>query len=92
MELGRLHLHPFQLYLLALWRPPRDPPLACIRPIIVPTLSWWLDESRFLRRIPLSPPQPTLFLTTDASLEGWGVHLEPLDLITSGLWSVQEFN
>ena len=38
--------------------------------------------------VPLVPEKPELFLFTDASLEGWGAHLE--DQEVSGLWSEVE--
>ena len=59
-------------------------------PSLVPHLQWWLDEETLLAGVPLLPPQPSLHLITDASMEGWGAHLEPRSLTLSGLWSPQE--
>ena len=90
--LGRLHLRPLQFYLLALWRPHRDPLDAVLplRALFHTALRWWLNKSRLLRGVPLELPLPSLFLISDASKEGWGAHLEPLGLMTSGVWSPQE--
>jgi hypothetical protein len=94
VQLGRLHLRPIQFYLQDLWKPNHEPGnLAAwvpILPSLLPLLQWWLDEDRFREGVPLVPPTPTLFLITDASQSGWGAHLEPLGLMTSGLWSPLE--
>ena len=91
IPLGRLHLRPLQFYLLSLWRPRsgslEDP--IHLSPLFHQQLRWWSDQVIF-RGVPLSPPMPSLFLFTDASLEGWGAHLEPVGLCTSGLWSRAE--
>ena len=92
VQLGRLHLRPIQIYLHSLWKPGRDSLAAWvpILPSLQPLLQWWLDEDQFRTGVPLVPPTPSLFLITDASLSGWGAHLEPLGLMTSGSWSPME--
>ncbi|XP_041369757.1 LOW QUALITY PROTEIN: sacsin-like [Gigantopelta aegis] len=40
-----------------------------------PSLHWWQRQSNVLDRVSLRPFQATHHLFTDASLEGWGVHL-----------------
>ena len=89
--LGRLHMRPIQLYLLSLWRPSRDPLEASvpIRAPLRPHLIWWTDKGRLSEGVPISPPEPDFTLLTDASLQGWGAHLEPAGLMTSGSWSDQ---
>ena len=90
--LGRLHTRPIQFYLADRWNltdnklTDRIP----ILPQLRPHLQWWLDRDRLMDGVPLAPPVPSLQLISDASLEGWGAHLEPLSLTVSGLWSEQE--
>ena len=51
------------------------------------SVSWWLQEDRYHQGIPLKidPPSHTIF--TDASLSGWGAHVEPEGLLFHGLWT-----
>ena len=88
VPLGRLYLRPLQLELLAIWRPVRDALLTRVE--ITESmrfhLRWWLQESHFTIGVPLRTPEPDLFLYTDASSAGWGAHLEPQGLMTSGSW------
>jgi len=92
VQLGRLFLRPLQHYLSACWKwsPGNLLTQIPILPSLRSHLQWWLDEETLLAGVPLLPPQPSLYLITDASKEGWGAHLEPLSLIISGLWSHQE--
>ena len=50
-------------------------------------LKWWLQEDLYHQGIPLriDPPSHTIF--TDASLSGWGAHVEPEGLLFHGLWT-----
>ncbi len=89
--LGRLHLRPLQTYLLFLWRP-HFHSLDAVIPLtrfFKRHLRWWALESRYIEGIPLKVAPPSRFLTTDASLEGWGAHLDPQGAVFSGLWSLQ---
>ena len=91
VPLGRLHLRPLQFVLLAQWRPR----LHSLSDTIVLSaafhshLQWWSRREIF-QGVLLSRPPPAVFLFTDASLEGWGAHLEPSGLCISGLWSPVE--
>lgn len=51
------------------------------------SLDWWLSLSRLHMGLSLETPT-RISLTTDASLWGWGAHLE--SLITQGTWSLRE--
>ncbi|XP_070546087.1 uncharacterized protein [Ptychodera flava] len=84
---ARLRLRPIQLYLLALWRPTRQPitHVIRVRPALRAHLGWWLDTENLLKGVPLRVPPPTQFLFTDASTTGWGAHLD--ELTASGSWS-----
>ena len=50
-------------------------------------LKWWMDPNRFIQGIYIHPPDPNAFLFTDASLYGWGAHLEPMRLSFHGHWT-----
>ena len=49
---------------------------------------WWLEEDNVLQGQPLHPVKHALQIFTDASKEGWGVHLN--ELTARGSWSVPE--
>ena len=87
--LGRLHLRPLQVSLRNQWRPQNLPYSHQIRMTseILYHLKWWLQEDRYHQGIPLKidPPSHTIF--TDASLSGWGAHVEPEGLLFHGLWT-----
>ena len=54
---------------------------------ILQHLKWWLQEDLYHQGIPLKidPPSHTIF--TDASLSGWGAHVEPEGLLFHGVWT-----
>ena len=92
VPLGRLHVRPLQFFLQSVWCARADPlsaPIA-IQPSIHPHLRWWLDLDRLQEGVPLRSPQPSVQLITDASLQGWGAHVEPQGLMTQGIWSPEE--
>ena len=87
--LGRLHLRPLQISLHNQWRPQN---LRYSHQIVMTTeilqhLKWWLQEDLYHQGIPLKidPPFHTIF--TDASLSGWGAHVEPDGLLFHGVWT-----
>ncbi|XP_072165932.1 uncharacterized protein [Diadema setosum] len=70
----RLFMRPFQHHLLRHYRPSRDP-LSSQTPIpggITLLLARWTDFSFLSQGKPLRVPQPSVTVTTDASLQGWG--------------------
>ena len=87
--LGRLHLRPLQIDLHNQWKPQNLPYSHQIglTTEILQHLKWWLQEDLYHQGIPLriDPPSHTIF--TDASLSGWGAHVEPEGLLFHGLWT-----
>ena len=87
--LGQLHLRPLQMFLRNQWKPQKLPYCHQIGMTteILQHLKWWLQEDRYRQGIPLriDPPSHTIF--TDASLSGWGAHVEPEGLLFHGVWS-----
>ena len=90
---GRLYMRPLQLLLLSQWRPHRDPlraPITVPQDLLATVWSFWDDEIHLRRGVPLSPPPADLSLFTDASLLGWGAHLENGSVTAKGTWSREE--
>ena len=87
--LGRLHLRPLQISLRNQWKPQNLPYSHQIGMTmeILQHLKWWLQEDLYHQGIPLriDPPSHTIFI--DASLSGWGAHVEPEGLLFHGVWT-----
>ena len=61
--------------LLSVWRPhilPLDHQILINSMIWFP-LKWWIDTNWFIRGMFIHPPDPSTFLSTDASHYGWGL-------------------
>ena len=88
--LGRAHMRSLQFQLKAHWRQNIDSPYAhiSITSEVLLDLIWWVNPEHLLAGIPLETTNPDLLLHTDASLEGWGAHLDELQ--AAGLWTPQE--
>ena len=87
--LGRLHLRPLQISLHKLWQPqnfPLDHQIGLTTKILQ-HLKWWLQEDLYLHGIPMKIDPPSYTIFTDASLSGWGAHVEPEGLLFHGLWT-----
>uniref|UniRef100_A0A8D8SY95 Polyprotein P3 n=1 Tax=Cacopsylla melanoneura TaxID=428564 RepID=A0A8D8SY95_9HEMI len=82
VPLGRLHLRRIQLASHTLPRrfPRRE---LSICPQAISEFRWWSLNLR--SSVPLHPPTPRLFMSTDASDEGWGA--EVAGLYVRGVWS-----
>ena len=86
IHLSRQHLRPLQISLLSVWKPhilPLDHQVM-INSMIRFHLKWWMDTNHFVQGMPIHPPDPYVFLYTDASQRGWGAHLEPMSLSFHG--------
>ena len=91
IPLGRLHLRPQQLYLLAHWAPVSRNLKALIpvrHDLLDHHLRWWLNRKCTRAGVLLDVPEARARLFTDASESGWGAHLD--DHQTSGSWSTRE--
>ena len=80
---------PLQISLHKLWQPQKFPlnHQIGLTTKILQHLKWWLQEDLYLHGIPMKidPASHTIF--TDASLSGWGAHVEPEGLLFHGLWT-----
>ena len=88
---AHLRMRPIQWYLKQQWRAVLQ---GLNHPVMVPAsllpcFRWWLDPENLSQGRPFREPAPTVTVTTDASLEGWGGHssLGGSDILFSGLWS-----
>ena len=87
--LSKLHLRPLQMAVFAQCKPhvlPLEYPILLNAPIRK-HLEWWDNKGRFISGITLKPSLPTHSLFTDASLSGWGAHLELEGLLFHGAWT-----
>ena len=78
-----------QMALFAQWKPhvlPLGYPILLNAPIRK-HLEWWDNKGRFISGVTLKPSLPTHSLFTDASLSGWGAHLDPEGLLFHGVWT-----
>ena len=53
-------------------------------------LHWWNCKHRFIQGVPIKSPPHAHPLFTDASVSGWGAHLEPEGLLCDGVWTPDE--
>ena len=94
MAQGNLYLRPLQFYLKSQWRQltgdQKDP--VQVTPEVRETLNWWLDKSHLKEGVPITPPEHTLQVFTDASTHGWGGYslTEGLKDQHNGVWSQEE--
>ena len=91
IPLGRLHLRPLQLYLLAHWAPASKYLKALVpvkHDLLDHHLRWWLDRTCTRAGMLLDIPEAQVRLFTDASQSGWGAHLDTDQV--SGSWSTRE--
>ena len=87
--LGWLHLRPLQISLRNQWKPQNIPysHQICMTTEILQHLKWWLQEDLYHQGIPLRIYSPSHTIFTDASLSGWGAHVEPEGLLFHGVWT-----
>ena len=86
VHLGQLHMRLIQWHHQNNWRVPES--LEKVIPIprsLHPHLQWWLKEDNVLTGQPLHPIKHALQIFTDASIEGWGTHLD--EHTARGAWS-----
>ena len=89
IPLGRLHMRPLQWFLKTHRRYPQflDIPVP-VSQVLKQHLQWWTNLSNLRRGSPLHQKECNFLLFTDASLKGWGAHLE--HHTASGLWNQVE--
>ena len=85
----RLRMRPIQLHLLAHFRPSQHSigHLVPTTPWLIPHLHWWLNIDNMMKGRAFRQPSPSLTMTTDASLSGWGAVLPPYH--AAGLWDLE---
>lgn len=83
---AKLHMRLLQAEFLQQLKPHRHLPFRWIKVSfhVRKALSWWQDPNHVFRGMPFQLPIPSLTLTTDASLLGWGAHMGLLR--TQDLW------
>lgn len=84
---AKLFMRPIQLHLLKHWRANSDS-LGKLIPSSLSVLghmNWWLHKANILIGKSFKPVKNSFTLTTDASLRGWGAHLN--GQIVQGTWN-----
>ena len=87
---GKIHIRPIQYNLHALFRPQVDQHFIPV-PVWFQTLKaiqWWINQDNFFKGCPIHPVPYQYRICTDASLEGWGAHMDQNKVF--GSWSQQE--
>jgi hypothetical protein len=84
---GLLHMRPLQLSLRNQWNQAwqSQDMLVTISQEIRSCLQWWLDPIHVMSGVPLVYPEPQIEVFTDASLFGWGAHVQQQTV--SGVWT-----
>ena len=79
-------MRPIQWHLKNSWRVPESLEKVIQVPrSLHPHLQWWLKEDNALTGQPLHPIKHALQIFTDASIEGWGAHLD--EHLAGATWS-----
>lgn len=91
VPLGRLHMRPIQLHILAMWRPNIPPPthVMMIRSVLLPHVKWCTCREFFSKGVPLQDPSYQLTLITYASEHRWRARLE--DWETTGVCPLPQY-
>ena len=89
---ARLRMRPVQRFVHLHWTSGSYEQKLMITRELMPSLLWWGEPENLSQGRPFQPPPPDLVITTDASIEGWGGHLNVngQNLLFSGLWSRTE--
>nr|XP_014434568.1 uncharacterized protein LOC106732754 [Pelodiscus sinensis] len=87
---ARLHFRCFQLWVATVYIPSRHPrsKRITIPPNVLASLPCWTMPNNLLAGVPFQQTEPTIQITTDASLLGWGAHMDSCEI--QGKWSPNE--
>jgi hypothetical protein len=90
VPLGRLYKRPLQREFHSRWTQAVDcwDQLVALGPWFQEAVSQWLSRSWLLVGVPIVQPPPQRDMFTDASLMGWGAHLE--DCTAHGVWDTDQ--
>lgn len=90
VEHARLHFRCLQHWIATVYTPNvRDVQKRVSIPMhVTNSLTWWTAPKNLMSGVPFHRQHLTIQLTTDASLIGWGAHLEHNQV--QGLWSPEE--
>ena len=87
VPLGRLHMRRIQFHLKSCWSQALDNPNRPIplSQLVREDLIWWRTPANVTPGLPFRLPPPSRHLFTDASLDGWGAHLDSMEV--SARWN-----
>ena len=90
VELGMLHVRPFQVELSNQWsqRTGRQDDKLMVPAQLRRLLTWWKAPENVCQGVPFRPRAPQVQVFVDASSSGWGGHIGRIKV--QGKWSAQE--
>ena len=83
---SRLFMRPIQMHLLQQWSPSKmgmDYRIPCTADLKA-HLFWWMSTTNVMKGRVIAPLQTSVTITTDASMTGWGGHMNKQ--VAQGLW------
>ena len=92
VRLARLRMRPIQAYFMGQWRSRALDQRILVPLSLMECFRWWMCADNLAEGMPFRSPPPSLTITTDASKEGWGGHMnfQGQNLLFSGLWGSKE--
>ena len=87
VPMGRLHLRELQYCLKSQWSQAHETTqkLVPLTEMARLSLNWWVSKANLRRGSPTHPPKPQYQVFTDASILGWGAHMDMKTI--SGKWT-----
>jgi hypothetical protein len=90
VPLGMLHIRPIQMGLLSQWSTwhgdQRDQ--VSVSEDVKKAITWWTVRQNVMEGVSLTVVKPAYHVFTDASMKGWGGHME--EWIVQGRWSTSQ--
>ena len=90
VDMGMLHIRPLQFALAESWSMANDDQdvLVTITQEVRQCVIWWTVWDNVMKGVPLSLGVPQFQIFTDASMIGWGGHLDNIEV--KGVWTEEE--
>ena len=92
VQYARLRMRPIQWHLRDCWKSRDFSERVMVPSQLLSHLLWWTEAAHLSEGMPFQQPPHQVTVTTDASKEGWGGHVQTPDqsMLFSGIWSRKE--